>query len=57
MYGGGERPDFEDDSFSVKEDGGFLDCLKELIKLDKDWIPANEGESLNVVCKESELCV
>ena len=27
---------------------GLLDCLKELIKLDKDWIPDKEGYSLYI---------
>lgn len=46
----GELPPghFGNDSASLGEDGGFLQCMKDLIKLDHDWIPEKEGYSLYI---------
>jgi len=39
---------FNDDATALGEDGGFLQCMKELIRLDHDWIPQEEGYSLYI---------
>lgn len=33
---------------SIKGDDGFLECLKELIKVDESWVPEGEGYSLYI---------